>query len=149
HVFRRDTHAMGHSSMLHQHTILAVHRHYIARAEQRQHQLDLLPAAMPRYVHLRTPLIVHICTLAEQIIDVTRNRLFVADYRRRAEYHHVTVYHLNKPMIAIGDLGKRRGWLTLATSADDNKLAWRYTGDIRGRNQYAGRHAQIPQLDRH
>src|SRR5262249_48640332 len=56
-VFRWHTHALRYPRMLDQHANLAMDRHYVPWFQERQHQLDLLAAAMPGDVHLCPPLV--------------------------------------------------------------------------------------------
>src|SRR5271165_2239401 len=104
---------------------------------------------MPRHVNLRASLVVDVGTLPQQVVNISRYRLLIADDGGGAKNDGVAWDDLNEPVIAIGDLGQRRRWFTLAAGADDDELTWWDAHNVFYRHQCTYRHAQVTQLDCH
>src|SRR5262249_13122267 len=85
----------------------------------------------------------------DEVIDIARDGALIADDRRRAKHDGIARLNLHQPMIAVGDTGQRRGWLALASSADNRQLVSWHMANVLRTNQHASGNAQIAQLYRH
>ena len=80
-----------------------MNRHEVPGADERQHQLQLLLAAMPRDVDVLDPLVNDVGAATSQVVDDPSNRLLVPGDRPRRQHHCIVAADLHVTMIVDGD----------------------------------------------
>ena len=127
-------HPLGHPRMLRQLAILAVHRHEVPRAHERQHELQFLRAAMAGDVHVLHRIRHHVGAAPRDVAHHTRDRLLVPGNRARREHHRIVRpelhVHRSEPGIGRGhdraDVARLAGRAVGADFAQDDLLLERH-----------------------
>ena len=99
--------------VLRQLPVLAVNRHEVARPHERQHQLQLLFAAVPRDVDVLDPLVDDVGAAARDVVDHAADRFLVPGNRPRREHDRVVGAELHVAVIVDRDPRQRRHRLAL------------------------------------
>ena len=101
-----------------EHAVLAVDRHHVARAQQREHRPQLLLARVAGDVHGRDLLVQHLGAGAGELVDRVVDAELVARNRLRGDDHRVARLDRERLVVAVGDARQRRHRLALAPRAE-------------------------------
>jgi hypothetical protein len=126
--------------------VVAVKRHQIARAQQVQHQLQLLCIAMARRVNRGVTCRDDIAADLVEAVDGLVDGSFVAGDRRRREDDGVALAQRNLRVVAVGHAPQRRERLALRAGRDDHDLIVAEVGELARRDHQAVRHLDVAQL---
>ncbi len=122
---------------------LAVHRHEVARPHQRQHQLELVDAAVPRDVDVPRVLGHDLDLALGQVVDHPANRPLVAGNGAGREHHGVVGPERHVPVLVDGDARQRRLRLALRSGDQADDVAGGEARDVGVLDADAGRHPQV------
>ena len=132
--------------MMMQMAIFAVNRNEKFRPHERMHQFQLLLARMTGSVNLRERFVNHVRADSEQLIDHTRNRLFIAGNRRGGNNDHVAFTDFELAVLGESHSRKTRHRLALTAGGHDSNFIVRIAVKIVRRDQLSLRNIQISQL---
>ena len=102
---------------------LAVDRDEVARARQGEHDLELLPAGVPRDVQRRARAHDHVGAASVQVVDDAIDRLLVAGDGARRQHDDVPGVVRHLLVIVEGYPGQGRHRLPLAAGGDQDDAA--------------------------
>ena len=111
-------HPLGDAGVLRQLAVLAVNRHEVARPDQREHQLQLLGAAVSGDVDVLHVGRDDVGAAAGDVAHRAGDRLLVAGNRARREHHGVVGTELDEAVIVDGDARERRLRFALRAGRD-------------------------------
>jgi hypothetical protein len=125
---------------------VAVEGHHVARADEVQHQLDLLGVAVARGVDGsvagRDDVAADVVEAVHRVVD----RALVARDRRGREDDRVPVVQLDLRVVAVRHPTQRREGLALRAGGDDHELVVREVVDLPRRHELALRHLDVAEL---
>ena len=129
--------------MLRQLPVLAVNRHEVARADQRDHQLQLLRGPVARHVdvlHVRRD---DVGAAPRDVAHRPGNRLLVARNRPRREHDDVVGRELDEAVVVDGNARQRRLRLALRAGGDAQHVLRGVVRHVGVADLEARRHAQV------
>jgi len=136
-------HALGHAGMLRQLAILAMDRDEVARAHEREHQLELFLAAVAGDVDVLDAFVNHVGAAPGKVIDHAPDRLLVPRNRARRDHDRVVVSDLDEAMVVDGHARQRRHRFALRSGTEAQHVLRGVARDVGIANLDAGRYPQI------
>ena len=79
-----------------------MHWNEVPGPDQVEHHLQLFLTGMAVYMNGGDAVVKHSCSLAHQVIYGPANAQFVAWDRGRGDYHRVSLYHADVPVVFVG-----------------------------------------------
>ncbi len=123
--------------------VLAMDRHEIARTHERQHELQLLFAAVPGNMHVLEPLVDHLGAASGDVVDHSSDGFFIPRDGTCREHHGVARSHFHVAVIVDADAGQRGVRFALRSCGDAHDLARHTIGHLAVADQDAWRDRQI------
>ncbi len=139
---RPGQHALRDAGVLRQLPVFAVHRHEVARAHQRQDQLELLLGAVAGHVHVLHAVGDDVRAAPGHVAHGARDRLLVAGNRPRREHDRVVGTQAHEAVVVDGDARQRRLRLALRAGRDAQHVLRRVVGHVAVADLHARRHPQ-------
>src|SRR5215510_9058875 len=141
-VRRSGRHPPGHPRVPRELAVFAVDRNEVPGTDQREHQLQLLLAAVPRHVDVLDSVMDDVGPAPGHVVDHARDRLLVARNGTRREHHGVVGPQLHVPVVVDRDPRVRRLRLALRSGREAQDLVGRVALDLHVADLHACRNPE-------
>src|SRR5215471_2146788 len=100
-------------------------------------------------MHIRDTLIVHLCSLAEEVVDSPIHHFLIARHRCRGKNNRILGLYSHKSMVLICYASESRSWFTLAACTNDYHALRRKFVYVLRTYEHGLWYVQIPKVNRH